>query len=183
MLNDNGTPFSSTALAGLSRLSVWWIKLGIQPLRIEPGHPEQNGGHERMHRDLKAETTRPPAAELAAQQRLFDAFREEFNEERPHEALGQRTPAELYEPSPRPYPEHVPEVDYPGHYEVRRVRSGGGIKWQGELLYVSEALIGERVGLEEVDDGIWSLHFASLLLARFDERDRSLKSEALEVHG
>ena len=101
MLNDNGTPFSSTALAGLSKLSVWWIKLGIQPLRIEPGHPEQNGGHERMHRDLKAETTRPPAAELAAQQRLFDAFREEFNEERPHEALGQQTPAELYTPSPR----------------------------------------------------------------------------------
>ena len=175
MLNDNGTPFSSTALAGLSRLSVWWIKLGIQPLRIEPGHPEQNGGHERMHRDLKAETTRPPAAELAAQQRRFDTFRKEFNEERPHEALGQRTPAELYEPSPRSYPQRLPEMDYPGHYEVRRVRSDGRIKWQGQFLYISEALIGERVGLEEVDDGIWSLHFASVPLARFDERDRRLK--------
>ena len=153
---------------------MWWIKIGIEPLRIEPGHPEQNGSHERMHRTLKAETTRPPAADLSAQQRLFDAFRCEFNDERPHEALGQRTPAELYEPSPRAYPQRTPEVDYPGHYEVRRVRSDGRIKWQGQFLYVSEALIGERVGLEEVDDGIWSLHFVSTLLARFDEQDRSL---------
>jgi putative transposase len=177
MLSDNGVPFSSTGLAGLSRLSVWWIKLGIQPLRIQPGCPQQNGGHERMHVDVKAETTRPPAAELTAQQRLFDAFRTEFNEERPHEALGQRTPAELYEPSPRPYPQRVPEVEYPGHFEVRRVRSDGRIRWQGQFLFISEVLIGEPVGLEEVDDGIWSLHFASLQLARFDERDRSLKAQ------
>lgn len=176
MLSDNGTPFSSTGLAGLSRLSVWWIKLGIQPLRIAPGCPQQNGGHERMHVDLKAETTRPPAAQLGAQQRLFDAFRTEFNDERPHEALDQRTPAEVYEPSPRAYPRRVPEVTYPGHFEVRRVRSDGRIRWQGRFLFISEVLIGERVGLEEVDDGIWSLHFASLQLARFDERDRSLKA-------
>lgn len=177
ILSDNGQPFSSPALCGISRLSVWWLKLGIQPLRIEPGHPEQNGGHERMHRTLKAETTRPPAGDLAGQQQRFDAFREEFNVLRPHEALDQRPPAEFYEPSPRPYPEQVPEVEYPGHYEVRQVRTDGSIKWQGEFLFVSQVLSGEPVGLEEVDDGIWSLHFSSLLLARFDERDRSLNAE------
>ena len=175
MLSDNGCPFSSPALGGLSQLSVWWIKLGIQVYRIERGHPEQNGGHERMHRTLKAETTRPPAYDLASQQRRFDAFRKEFNEERPHEALGQRPPSELHESSRRPYPERIPEVEYPGHYEIRRVRRDGYIKWQGKMLFVSEVLRGEPVGLEEVDDGIWSLHFSSLLLARFDERHRILK--------
>lgn len=175
ILSDNGVPFSSTALCGLSRLSVWWIKLGIEPVLIDRGHPEQNGGHERMHRTLKAETTRPPAAHLGPQQRLFDAFRQEYNEVRPHEALGQRPPAELYQPSPRSYPSRVPEVEYPGHYEVRRVRPDGCIKWQGRMLFVSEVLGREPVGLEEVDDGIWSLHFGPLLLARFDERQRRLE--------
>ena len=175
ILSDNGTPFSSPSLGGLSRLSVWWIKLGIQPVLIEPGKPQQNGGHERMHRTLKEETTRPPAGDVAAQQQRFEAFRQEYNEERPHEALGQRTPSELYEASPRAYPERLEEMEYPGHYEVRRVRSRGDIKWQGSLLFVSEVLVGERVGLEETDDGIWSLFFGSLLLARFDERDRRLR--------
>ena len=115
ILSDNGSPFSSTALAGLSRLSVWWIKLGIQPLLIDPGHPEQNGAHERMHRTLKAETTRPPAANLTAQQGYFNAFREEFNHQRPHEALGQRPPADFYQASPRPYPKTLREIEYPGH--------------------------------------------------------------------
>ncbi len=176
ILTDNGNPFSSmSTLCGLSRLAVWWIKLGIQPLRIEPGHPEQNGVHERMHRTLKAETTRPPEADLQAQQRRFDAFREEFNEERPHEALDMQTPAERYQPSPRSYPNRVPEVEYPGHYEVRQVRSDGRIKWQGEMLFLSEVLRGEPVGWEEIDDGIWSLYFGPLLLARVDERDRCLR--------
>ncbi len=176
ILTDNGTPFScSTALGGLSKLSVWWIKLGIRVLRIQPSHPEQNGVHERMHRTLKAETTRPPAAHLRAQQRRFDAFRKEFNEERPHEALGMETPAERYQPSPRPYPDRVPEVEYPGHYEVRRVRTDGRIRWQGQFLFLSEVLVGESVGLEEIDDGIWSLSFGPLRLARFDQRDRRLQ--------
>ena len=176
ILTDNGSPFSCpSALRGFSRLSVWWIKLDIQVLRIEPGHPEQNGAHERMHRTLKAETSRPPAADLRAQQRRFDAFREEFNEERPHEALAMQTPAEVYQPSPRPYPDHVPEVGYPGHYEVRRVRTDGSIKWQGEYLFLSTVLAREPVGLEEIDDGIWSLYFGSLQLGRFDERDRRLQ--------
>ena len=174
ILSDNGSPFASTALGRLSRLSLWWIKLGIQPLQIAPGHPEQNGRHERMHRTLKEETARPPKATWRAQQRAFGCFRREYNDERPHEALEDRTPAELYGPSCRAYPRHVPEVEYPGHYEVRRVRRKGEIKWQGQLLFVSVVLAGEPVGLEETDDGIWSLHFGPLLLARFDERQRQL---------
>lgn len=178
ILSDNGTPFSSTALAGLSLLSVWWIKLGIQPFLIDPGHPEQNAVHERMHRTLKAETTRPPAADLAAQQRCFDEFRQCFNHERPHETLGQRPPGEFYQASQRPYPEMLPEVEYPGHYEVRRVKRGGEIKWRGDVVFVSKVLHGESVGLEEVDDGVWSVYFGHLLLARFDQRELRLKGVA-----
>lgn len=174
ILSDNGSPFSSRAVCGLSRLSVWWIKLGIEPLRIEPGKPSQNGAHERMHRTLKAETTRPPAADLATQQISFDTFRREFNDERPHETLELRMPAEFYEPSPRPYPDPAPAVEYPGHFEVRRVRKDGQIKWRGRWLFLSEALAGESVGLEEVDDGIWSVNFCRQLLGRFDERIRKL---------
>jgi putative transposase len=172
---DNGSPFASAqAIAGLSRLSVRWIKLGIRPERIEPGHPEQNGAHERMHRTLKQETARPPAANRLAQQERFDQFQQIYNQERPHEALSQQTPAELYRPSPRPYPKRPPEPDYPGHFEVRSVYSGGEIQWRGERLFLSEALRGERVGLEEFEDGLWSLYFGPVLLARFDERERKL---------
>lgn len=175
ILSDNGSPFSSQAICGLSRLSVWWIKLGIEALLIQPGHPEQNGIHERMHRTLKAETARPPAGDLAAQQQRFDAFLDLFNEERPHEALGQRPPAELYEESPRAYPERLEEIEYPGHFEVRRVQSRGEISWRGLRPFVSEVLTGEPVGLEEVDDGVWSLYFGPRLLARFDEREGCLR--------
>lgn len=172
---DNGSPFaSSSALAGLSSLSVRWFKLGIVVERIEPGHPEQNGRHERMHRTLKAETTRPPAANSTDQQALFDRFRHEYNEQRPHEALGQRPPGELYQSSSRPYPDRLPQPEYPGHYEVRSVHPGGEIKWQGRYLFLSEALGGERVGLEEYEDGLWAVYFGGLCLARFDERERKL---------
>lgn len=174
MLSDNGSPFSSRAVCGLSRLSVWWIKLGIEPVRIEPGKPAQNGVHERMHRTLGDETTRPPAADLASQQIRFDTFRREFNHERPHESLGQRAPAEFYEPSPRRYPDPIPTVEYPGHFEVRKVRKDGQIRWRSHLLFLSEALVGEPVGLEEVEDGIWSVSFCQQLLGRFDERNRKL---------
>lgn len=175
MRTDNGSPFaSSLALASLSRLSVRWLKLGIRVERNEPAHPEQNGQHEQMHRVLKAETTRPPAADSSGQQQSFDRFRREYNQDRPHEALGQRPPNELYQPSPRPYPKQLPQPDYPGHYEVRSVHLGGEIKWQGRYLFLSEALGGERVGLEEYDDGLWAVYFAGQRLARFDERDRKL---------
>jgi len=172
---DNGNPFaSSSALAGLSRLSVRWIKLGITPERIQPGHPEQNGRHERMHRTLKAETTRPPAANAMSQQELFNRFRHEYNEQRPHEALGQRPPSELYQPSRRPYPGGLPRPEYPGHYEVRTVSRGGEIKWQGRFLFLSQALSGERVGLEEYEEGLWAVYFGALQLGRFDERERKI---------
>jgi transposase InsO family protein len=175
MRTDNGSPFaSSLAIGGLSRLCVQWLKLGIRLERIAPAHPEQNGRHERMHRTLKAETARPPAADGPSQQGRFDKFRRDYNEQRPHEALGQRTPRELYQPTCRPYPKHLPKPEYPGHYEVRYVHQGGGIKWQGGYLFLTEALRGEYVGLEECDDGVWAIYFGSHRLARFDERERKL---------
>lgn len=152
--SDNGTPFASTALRGLSRLSVWWLKLGIAHQRIEPGKPQQNPRHERMHRTLKASTTRPPERNLAEQQRRFDAFRQEYNEERPHEALGQRPPASLYTPSPRAMPEVLPAPEYPGHCETRHVRHTGGFRFRGREIFLSEVLAGEWIALEEVDEGV-----------------------------
>ena len=172
ILSDNGSPFGSPGLARLSRLSLWWIRLGINVERIVPGHPEQNGAHERMHRTLKAQTTHPPEATLKRQQVRFDRFVDEYNNERPHEALGQKRPATMYTASPRPYPESLPPIDYPGHLEIRKVDDRGAIRWKNEKLFLSHTLMGEMVGLEEVDDGVWSLYYSSVLLARFDERDR-----------
>lgn len=172
---DNGTPFDApTAISRLSRLSVWWIRLGIKPELTKPSNPQQNGSHERMHKTLKAETTRPPAANAAAQQRLFDSFRAEYNNERPHQSLQDRTPAELYRPSPRPFPKRLPKPEYPGHFEVRRVSRNGGIRWKKGWVNISTSLLEEYVALEEIDDGIWSLHFGPVLLGRFHEDDLSL---------
>lgn len=172
---DNGTPFASHAVGGLSRLNVWWTKLGIQHQRITPGCPQENGRHERMHRTLKAETTRPPAWDFPGQQERFDRFRSEFNEQRPHEALGQRTPASLYTPATRPLPRHLPEPEYAGHFAVRRVDANGCIRFRAERLFLSEVLIREHVGLEEVDEGLWSVFFYDVLLGRFHERDFQLR--------
>ncbi len=173
--SDNGGPFASPGLGGLSMLSVWWMRLGILPERIAPGHPEQNGSHEQFHRVLKADTARPPAANGAAQQQRFGRFVREYNEERPHEALGDQTPASRYEPSCRSLPTRVPPIDYPGHMEVRRVASNGCISWKSAPLFVATPLAGEHVAFEEVDDGVWTLHFAALVLARYDERQRTLR--------
>ena len=168
---DNGVPFATGALSGLSRLNIEWIRLGIQHQRIEPAHPEQNGRHERMHRTLKREATRNPERDLAAQQERFEVFRTEYNEERPHEALGQETPASHYQPSPRPYPAIVPEPNYPGHMQRRWISKAGTFRFhKGRQLFLSNALIHEWIGLEEVEDGVWSLYFYDVLVARFDER-------------
>ena len=167
---DNGVPFATCALARLSQLSVWWIRLGIYPELIEPSHPEQNGRHERMHRTLKAETTRPAAGHRASQQRRFNAFRDEFNNHRPHEALDQDTPASRYQPSPRPFPAKLSPLEYPSHYEMRLVSRNGGIRWSSQWVNVSHVLGGEYVGLEEIDDGIWDVYFGRLKLGRFHER-------------
>jgi len=168
--SDNGTPFASTGLAGLSTLAVWWLRLGIQLDRITPGHPQENGSHERFHRTLKAETARPPAATLAAQQHRFDAHRHEYNQDRPHEALGDARPADHYIRSPRPFPATLPPVQYPGYYEVRRVGSNGCVYWHRRATFLSAALEGEDVGFEPVDDGHWVIHLATQPIARFDER-------------
>ena len=167
---DNGAPFASIALGRLSRLSVWWIKLGIFPELTEPASPQQNGRHERMHKTLKQATVRPPAADLVAQQRRFDRFRTEFNHERPHEALDQETPASQYAPSPRPFPKHLPKMEYPAHFERRLVSHNGGIRWKHRWVNVTSVLMEEHVGLEEVDDGIWNVYFGPMQLGQFDER-------------
>jgi putative transposase len=171
ILTDNGSPFASTGLGGLSKLSVWWIKLGIHPIRIQPGRPQQNGRHERMHRTLKADALRPACANLAAQQRAFERFRHCYNDERPHRSLHGQVPASLYEPSPRPFPQREPPIGYPAHFEVRKVCANGCVKWHDQFVFVSHVLAGEPLGFEPIDDGIWSIHFGPVLLARFDERD------------
>jgi hypothetical protein len=166
---DNGVPFASTGLHGLTPLNVWWMQLGIVHQRIRPGHPQANGTHERMHRELKRETL-PAAATARAQQRRFDQFRRRYNEERPHEALNQRPPASLWTPSARPYPGRIGGPAYPVHCEVRRVRSGGDLKFRGAAPLVSEALAGEDVGLEPVADGVWNIVYYRTVLGRFNER-------------
>lgn len=167
---DNGCPFGSASTFGLSRLVVWLMKLGIQHDPIQPGKPQQNGSHERMHRTLKSETARPPAASAAAQQARFDTFRWVYNHIRPHEGIGMRTPADIWTPSPRPMPATLPEPEYAGHMHVRRVRANGEIRFRGESLFLSEVLADEHVALEEVDDGIWSIVLYRTELGRFDER-------------
>lgn len=166
---DNGSPFASVGLGRLSRLAVWCIKLGIRPIRGRPHHPQDNGRHERMHRTLKAETTRPPSFGNQAQQRRFNAFRKEYNFERPHEALGQKPPARLYRPSPRPFPSRINDVEYPAHYEVRRVCGGGNFMWKGQGLFATASLQGERIGLVEVEDGLWKVYFGTLEIGVLDQ--------------
>jgi len=174
---DNGVPFATNTLARLSSLSAWWVRLGVLPELIEPGKPQQNGRHERMHRTLKAETTRPAAGSLAAQQRKFNAFREEFNNERPHEALDMQTPACLYQPSTREMPNKIPPLEYPDRFEVRYVSANGGIRWNRGWINVSIVCVGEYVGLEEIDDGIWNVYFGPLKLGRLNERHMRIEDQ------
>jgi transposase InsO family protein len=173
---DNGPPFASTALGGLSPLSIWWVRLGLNLERIEPGQPQQNGRHERMHRTLKAATAQPPRANLRQQQKAFDAFRHEYNEERPHEALGQGTPGQFYQPAQRDYPERLPELrGYPDTWETRKVLGSGQIKWKGQPVRITAALLGLEIGFKPVDNGQWAVYFEHLELGRFDERTLRVK--------
>lgn len=166
---DNGPPFSTLAPGGLSRLAVWWIRLGIRPERIMPGRPDQNGRHERMHSTLKAETARPPRSSFSAQQRAFDRFQVEYNDERPHEALGQQVPASLYRRSLRAYPSRLPELEYPAHFQTRVAYPNGVISFGSTAQwYVSACLAGERVGLEPCDDGRWRVHFGCIPIGVLD---------------
>jgi transposase InsO family protein len=172
MRSDNGSPFATTGAARLSHLAVWWLKLGIQLDRIDPGHPEQNGRHERFHLTLKQETATPPAATARQQQRRFDRMRHEFNTERPHEALDQQPPARVYVASPRPYPDRLEDPWYDATHQVRRVKATGQIRWQGDLIFVSEAVRGELIGLAETEQGDWTARFMHVELGRIDRHTR-----------
>lgn len=165
---DNGPPFGSAGAGGLSRLSVWWLKLGINPHYIPPASPQDNGRHERMHRELKAHTTQPAATTLAEQQVRFDAFRHHYNEERPHEALGQRPPASFWQPSPRQMPTRFEDPWYDADHQVRRVRASGAIKWRGRDVFVSETLDGEIVGLIQREDESHLVRFFDVDLGVID---------------
>ena len=167
---DNGAPFASVALAGLSALSVWWIKLGIWPERIERGKPQQNGRHERMHRTLREATIQPPCPTLRRQQRAFDEFRQEYNHERPHEALEMKTPIDFYQPSVRNYPSRVQAPEYNTGIMVRGVAECGRIRWSGERIFITKTLSHEPIGLEAVDDGIWKLWFGNYPIGWMNER-------------
>ncbi len=175
---DNGPPFGSLALGGISGLSKWWIRLGIRPERIRPGRPEQNGRHERMHRTLKEAGVAPIRASFAAQQRQFDAFVQEYNWERSHEALQRRLPGQLYQASPRAYPFKLPEVEYAAEQTVRQVRHNGEIKWRGQLIYVSHVLAQEPIGLRQVDDDSWVMHYSFHLLGTLNERTGTIQPAA-----
>jgi putative transposase len=170
--SDNGSPFGTMRTGPLSKLSAWLVKLGIRPEYIEMGKPEQNGRHERFHLTLKHETAFPPAASLAAQQRRFDSFRREYNDERPHEALGQLPPRLVHYPSHRRFPSKVEDPAYPANYEVRRVEPTGNVSWQGRAVYLAEALRRELVGFVQVDNGLWEIYFGPLLLGRLHEGAR-----------
>jgi len=168
---DNGPPFATRTLAGLSRLAVEWVKLGIVPERIEPGKPEQNGRHERMHRTLKAETASPPRRSLRAQQKAFDHFRDEYNGERPHQALKNRTPADLFYRSARRYPLRFPVITYPRGTVTRHIRAQGEFRWHGRQVYLSETLVGEDVAFFPIVGDQWQITWGEMELAIYDEKN------------
>jgi transposase InsO family protein len=169
---DNGSPFGSDGAGGLTRLSAWWARLGVLPHFIRPSSPQDNGRHERMHRDLKRQTSKPPAATLADQQARFDAFRSHFNEERPHEALGQVPPASLWKASPRQMPDRLEDPWYDADHEVRRVQQSGDIKWRRGRVFVSESLHGELVGTIDQGDGSHLVRFCDIDLGLIDSAGR-----------
>lgn len=178
--SDNGAPFASPAVGGLSRLSIWWLRLGIRPERIEPGKPQQNGRLERLHLTLKQHAAQPPASTFARQQQRLDGFRQEYNQLRPHEALGMATPASLYEASPRPFPSRLPEMEYPDGWQRRIVGCDGDLKWRCQPVFLSEVLYRQTVGLEPLDQRYWRTYFGPLFLGLLDgHRCRMLTAAAL----
>jgi putative transposase len=181
---DNGAPFASrTGLGGLTQFSVWLLSLNIWPDRIAPGRPDQNGRHERMHRTLGEDTARPPAGTLAAQQAKFDAWRTDFNVNRPHDGLAQRCPADVYRCSTRQYPETLRAWDYPEDHLTRRVTGAGIIRWRDKTLYLSEALKGETIGLSQDDAGDWVIRFRNFDLATMDDSTNTIRRSGLARSG
>lgn len=177
---DNGVPFATVGLAGLSELSVWLIRLGVTPERIRPAHPEENGAHERMHRTLKQQTAKPPADNPKAQQDVFDHFRVEFNDERPHEYLGMRPPSDVYTPSPRPFPQKLPELEYAAGDTLRLVTTNGTINFKDKRIYLSNALIDQTVKVEENDKG-WNVWYGPVLLGELDLEKEEIKRRPTKV--
>jgi putative transposase len=172
---DTGAPCATNTLGRLSPRSAWWVRLGLLPACIEPGKPQQDGRHARLHRTLKAETTRPPARTRRAPQRTFECCREEFNGQRPHESLDMCTPAACDEPSPRTMPNTRPPLAYPDRFEVRDVSANGGLRWHHRGVNVSHVCIGAYVGLEAMDDGVWNVSFGPLTRGRLLERHRRVE--------
>lgn len=174
--SDNGSPFAGRGLGGLSKLTVWWMKLGIVHERTKPGHPEQNGRHERMHRTLKAETTQPAKGNMILQQLAFNDFQKEFNDDRPHEGIDNQRPSWLHEPSPRSYPHYLPEMEYGSDYTTRKIRSNGTMKWGGREIFISETLSGERIGLLQVGEKEWKIYFSTFVIGVFNEETKKASS-------
>ena len=169
---DNGAPFASLAIGGVSELSKWWIQLGIRPERIKPGKPSQNGRHERMHRTLKHDVSPQPTHRR--QQNRFDLFLEQYNGQRSHEALGRKTPASVYYTSPRCYPGKIPAIEYGPNTTVRQVRYNGEIKWRGHLIYVSQVLAQEPLGLKQIEEEKWEVRYSFHLLGTLDQRSKKM---------
>ena len=178
--SDNGSPFASRAPGGLSRLSMWWLRLGIRHERIQPGRPDQNGRHERMHRTLKQETASPPAPNRTRQQQAFVDFERTYNEQRPHEALGGKTPADVYVASSRGYPVRLPELEYPAGSHLRRISQQGSLKWRCERTFLSEVLARETVGLLETEEEFFEVYYGPLLIGWFDGRSHAFAPERPE---
>lgn len=171
---DNGVPFGTSGHGRFSTISVRLMKYGIQPVYSRPGHPGDNGRHERLNRTLKERTAIPPAHDHAAQQVVFDAFRHTFNQERPHESLGQDRPAKRHRPSPRPFPELEPVIEYPAHFETHRVNPRGRMYWRGDKIYFSDAFANEYIGFEPIDYATWRVHYGSFVIGRFTSADKRL---------
>ena len=173
---DNDVPFATAAMQGLWFLNVYWMQRGIAHQRIHPASPQENGAHERMHRTLKRQAIKPVRQTCAAQQRNFDAFRREYNDARPHEALGQQTPTSHYTTSPRPYPSRLPIHEYPGHFVAKTITTAGTFRFGKRIVYLANTLTNQKIVMEETDDGLWQIYFHSVLLATFDERDYIIQS-------
>jgi transposase InsO family protein len=176
---DNGTPFASVGIGGLSKLSIWWLKLGIIPERIKPGHPEQNGRHERMHRTLKQEAITPAQKNIALQQKVINRFIKEYNEERPHEALGKLRPSDIYRSSNKEYPSKLQEIVYPNDIIVKKVKHNGYIKFKNQEIYIGSVLAKELIGLKQIKEELWQINFSMLKLGAIDVR----QGKVLRVSG
>src|SRR5680860_257105 len=183
MHTDNGSPFGSVAaIQRFTRLSYWFIELGIMPVFSDPAHPEQNGRHERMHRDLKASCAKPSAYDLRAQQRRLNHFIKEYNHIRPHEALDMETPATVHSFSTRPFTERIPHFDYDHNLKVLKVTQNGAIRWKSYYwVYLTAALKGKYVGIEELGNGIWKVFYRDVFLGFFDERHLRNKEQSTRL--